>query len=309
MDKDTLSHILISDTPHFEASTEIEVYDPDEEVWNQLGSTTHTVGSLLDAINTDQLRSSWVRFVDETSRKYIRHLMNSPIDDELLNHPQVDQSTVVALADEGYMTVDALLNADDVVDIGKETGIDRNLVASISADFVDAFSTASFESDGVLSGLSPEDEFTGWHLVHETDERIVWGSDGGFRVSIASDLSDDVMIQTNTPDSDRHPWFRKGYELTLSTDDADFTAKEALAKVHTWLGENELTFEDDLTQIKHIGPATRDYFRLKYEIKSIAELSELCRKRGEMELIFGENFPEMIQSVEDVSGAVIASSQ
>lgn len=303
MNQEILSFIEVSDTPHFHPTEEIEVYDSDEEVWYQLSSTTHTVSSLLNAITSGSMESSRIRFATSTAKHYITHLMNSPIDDELLNHPQMNQERVVALANEGYMTIDALINTDDVVDIGDKTGVDRGVVASISADFVDSFSTASFDSGGVLSSLSPKNSFSGWDIDHETDEQIVWKTDGGLEISIASDLSDRVLIQSNTPNSDQHPWFRKGYEIELSAGD-DLTAEKALNRVHSWLAENELLFEDDLTQVKHIGPATRDYLAIEYGVMSFEGLRDFCEKTGEMELVFGKRAPEVKQSLENVSGGI-----
>jgi hypothetical protein len=307
MNQKMLSYIDLSDTPHFHPDEEIEVYDSDEEVWYQLSSTAYTVSSLLDAISSGVMESHWVRFATSTAKQYIIHLMNSPIDDALLTHPQMTQERVVALADEGYMTVDALINTDDVVDIGHKTGVGRGVVASISADFVDSFSTASFDSGGVLADLSPKNSFSGWDIHHETGEQIVWKTDGGLKISIASDLSDRIMIQSNTPNSDQHPWFRKGYEIELSVED-DITPNEALEWVYSWLAENELVFEDDLTAVKHIGPATRDYLAIEYGVMSFEELRDFCAKTGEMELVFGKRASEVKQSLETVSDSMTQPS-
>lgn len=82
-------------------------------------------------------------------------------------------------------------------------------------------------------------------------------------------------------------WYRKGLTPAIDTARQE-TPEAAVGVAHDWLEDHELRFEDDLTTLPGIGPATKDYLALQYEITCVEDLTQFDRDRPtEFDAVFG----------------------
>ncbi|WP_254767385.1 hypothetical protein [Salinilacihabitans rarus] len=294
-----LSFTLENYTPYFDAGIDLELYDQDEEEWFSLRSTDYSPRSLVDALENGHIKEEHVRFTEEDASAYLVHLKETGIEEQLHQERLMNRSRLVALADNDYTTTQDFLGTADPIDISKETGVERSIVSEIATNHVGGFSSAgSFGDGGPLESLSPSDDFRGWNLTTNTDNRIRWVTSGGFRLTITPTPDDSVTVTGNAPNDERHPWYRKGWSVEPDPDSI-LTPEVALDRAHEWLADHELVYSDDLAALPQIGPATRDYLALDYEITTIEGLRDFATtNRDKFDDIFGDPGRELLTALE-----------
>jgi hypothetical protein len=286
--------------PYFKPGTDLELFDGDEEEWNALFTTSHSLSTLIDALEHGTIETGHVRFADSTARDYLHHLTETGIDDRLHHENLMNRERLVAFADADYTTVEDFLGTADPMDIAKETGVDSDVVSSIATNHLDGFSTgSSFGNTGPLANLTPSDSFTGWELVESTSNRIRWVSAGRFNLTVSPAPDGSTTVSCNAPDAGRTAWYRKGYSIEAGPGD-ELTPEDALTQAHEWLENNQLEYEDDLAQLPRIGAATKDYLALEYGITSKEELRTFAEtQHDEFDEIFGSPGSELRAVLKD----------
>lgn len=288
--------------PYFNPDVDIEIYNEQEEEWEQLmvSERNLTLPTLIEVLRRDEFPVKRVRFADTTARDYLFHLTSTGFDDRLHFEDQMNRERVVKLAEAGYTEVDDFLGMADPIDIGKESGVDRDIITNIATNYLGGFSAASSfgeETEGALAGLEPSDRFSGWSLTRDSEYVIRWVSEGRFQVTISPNPDDSVALTSNLPNVDQHPFLRKGWSIGLDGIESS-RAEEVLDQAHEWLERNQLEFEDDLTEVTYIGTATRDYLGLEYGVISVSDLEEFIRTQpDEFEAIFGKNATDVRSSI------------
>lgn len=285
---DVLSFAAENRPPYFTPDIDIEVFDPDEEEWDSLRESSYSLESLIDGLAQGQVEQSHIRFAQEEVEQYLNHLIETGIDEKLHHEQLMNRSRLVAFADAGYTSTEDFLGTADPIDISRETGVDRDVVTEIATNHVSGFSTAGSFGGGPLDSLEPRDDFEGWRLTVNSDNRIRWVSDGGFRITVTPGPDGSISVTGNTPDEERHPWYRKGWSPAIGPDEK-LEPDEALDRAHEWLENHQLSFEDDLATVRQIGPATKDYLALEYDVTSFDGLHSFVDERPEeFENMFGE---------------------
>lgn len=204
---------------YFEPETDLEVFDEDEEEWYLLFETPYSLSALIEALKANEIETGNVRFEDSVARKYLDHLKETGVDDQLHHEDLMNRDRLIAFADAGYTTVDDLLGTADPIDISQDTGVDRDIVSSIATNYLDGFSSGSaFDNTGPLEELNPEDSFTGWELVEASSNRIRWVSAGRFNLTISPAPDGSTTIACNVPEAERNAWYRKGRSVEAGPD-------------------------------------------------------------------------------------------
>lgn len=271
--------------PYFDPDDDIEVFDPNEEDWEALRVTSTSLPLLIDGLEQDVIPESRIRFADSVAEEYLTHLMDGEFDEELHHEDKMNRERVVGFADAGYTSVDDLLGTDDPIDIGRETGVNRDVVSSIATNHVGGFSTGgSFGSGGPLSDLDPRDDVPGWELRRASGNIVTWVSPGRFTVEISPSPKGDVVVNRSGPRPEEHGWQRK----RPIVEGSETTGEEALEAAHQWLSAHALEYEEDLAQLPQIGLATQDYLVLAYGITTEEELRSFAEDSpDEFDSVFG----------------------
>lgn len=197
---------------YFEPETDIQLYDEEMEVWNQLSETSHTLSFLGEALKTGELETSNVRFEEPIVREYLRHLQETGVAEEFHREPLMNRERLVAFVDAGYTRGEDLIGSKDQFQISKETGIDRDVIGKIATNYLDGFSSGEIvKNTGPLGDLDPTDSFQGWELVNDSPNQIRWVSAGRFNVTVSPAPGSGVTVACNTPKAERHLWYRKGH--------------------------------------------------------------------------------------------------
>ena len=115
-----------------DGGTDIEIFDPDEEEWNLLRATSYSPPLLIGKLEDETIVVLRVRFAEPVAKEYLAHLVEGEFGDELHHEDRMNRGRVVAFADARYTSVEDLLGTDDPIDIGRETGVDRDIVSSIA---------------------------------------------------------------------------------------------------------------------------------------------------------------------------------
>lgn len=295
---DQLSFAVEERPPYFTADVDIQVHDDEEDEWKKLRETGYSIEALLTALKEDNVDSADVQFADESAKRYLSHLRETEIDPELHHEDKINRERLNALADAGYTAVEDLLGTTDAIDIGRETGIDRDIISSIATNNLDGFSSGqSFGGGGPLADLSPKASFEGWKLTRHSPNLIRWVSKGRFNVTISPVADGSTTVVCNAPESKRNSWYRKGRTIEVDSGES-LSPQKALERAHQWLAEHEIIYEDDLATHPHIGASTRDYLALGYEVVSESGLQTFAVERSdEFDRIFGANGEELRESL------------
>lgn len=297
---DSLAYYAETDADlYFSPDTEVHVYDPDEEEWNELRKTVHSLDSLLAAVNDATLPSEHVRIVPQEAERYLDNMHDGRVDRELHDDPLMTRSRLVALVEADYTSTHDLLASDDPLDISRDTGIDRDVLQTIAARYATGFSTANATETGELADLSPRDDFDGWTLaVHSPRGNLIrWTTKGRFNLTLKTGHG--ISLACNAPNPDRHAWYRKGRTVEFDAD-PDLAPEQALHEAHEWLDAHQLTLEDDLAQLPHVGLATQDYLNLAYEIATYDDLREFAHaNKTEFTAIFGTHADTVRDALDD----------
>lgn len=297
---DSLAHFVQSDADlYFSPDTEVQIYDPDEEEWNELCETGYSLTSLLSAVNKGTLPSEHVRIVPQEAERYLTIMREGRVDQELHDDPLMTRSRFVALVEADYTSTHDLLASNDPFDISRDTGIDRDVLQTIAARYATGFSTANDTDTGDLADLSPRDDFDGWTLaIHSPRGNLIrWATKGRFNLTLKAGHG--ISLACNTPNPDRHAWYRKGRIVEIDAD-PDLTPEQALHKAHQWLDAHQLTLEDDLAQLPHVGLATQDYLNLAYDIATYDDLRSFSHaNEDEFTAIFGTHTDDVRDALND----------
>jgi len=279
----------------FDPSVDLEVMDyvstasdEQEREYQRLLESQYSVTDALAEAGGDQpgpLKKSEFRIPDQTTRQYLSEMETGEIADELHNHPAVTRAVIVSLADAGYRTPgDFFSESADHIDIAKDAGLERDVVAAIAKDFVGGFTTGTEyrDTDGPFADVEFRDSFAGWTLrpVDDNDSAVQWVTEGRFNLTIKSSGSR-FSIVVNTPEDEKHPYYRKGREVLLNAEETD--VEHVFETAYEWLDEHEIPpiEETDLTDQLYVGPATHDYLVLEYGILSRSELQNFAEGNPE----------------------------
>jgi len=280
--------------PYFDPGSDLTVYNMDNEEWVPLYRTTHSLTGLISALKRGGISESHVRFRESIAKEYLEALQETDFETDLHYEELMNRDRVVALVNAGYTQTDDLIGMNDQFDIEGETGIDRDIISSISRKYLDGFSAGtSFRDEGKLDELEPRDDFTGWQLTVNSGNQIRWVSRGRFNLTMTPSADGSTILACNAPGPDRHSWYRKGRTLEVDPD-LELSPDKAIKRAHDWLERHPIEFEDDLTNLPHIGPATGDYLVLEYGIKSKSELIKFYQSQPkEFTTIFGSSGEEL----------------
>lgn len=303
--KQAVQFVRSESPPYVTPATDIELCTDDSDTissdgdWEPLWATHESIDTVLSGIESGRIATESIRFNSDLTQLYLQCLIRKDIGPRLLYDPDMNKSRLVALTTAGYTEVEDLLGMSDAMDVSKQTDIPRRVISQIATRYLDGFASASVHSHTdtqFTTSITPRDNFDGWNLVHHSPRRVRWASNGYFTVTVTDSPTTGSMITHNAPNADKHPFYRKGFDVDLPPQ-ADSSKSEAIAQAHEWLGDNQLRFTDDLAQIKHIGPATKDYLELEYDISSRTELGQLATTEPtQFEAIFGDKQTESIRN-------------
>jgi len=273
---------------YFDPETDIQLYDEEAEMWNQLSVTPYTLSSLVAALKTGKLEASNVQFTESIAREYLYHLKETGIAEEFHHETLMNRERLVAFANSGYTEGQDLIGSTDSIDISQETGIDQSTIGEIATNYLDGFSSGqAMANTGLLDELDPIDSFSGWELARTSPNKIRWVSDGRYNLTMSPVPDGSVTVTCNIPKEEDLPQRRKARSVEAGPDES-LTPQEALAQSHEWLESHQLDYKEDLTELNHIGPATRDFLALVHAVTSREELQEFERKHPDkFDSVFG----------------------
>lgn len=297
MVSDTLRALLTFANDHrpiyFDPGHDLRITQPDRETVPLLADTGYTLSTLVQGLTTGTVAPERVEFEDATAREYLHHLKETGFEDRLHHERLMNRERLVAFATAGYTTVDDLLGTADPIDIARDTGVDRSVVTDIVTNYIGGFSSAASLSDsGPLDGLEPKDSFDGWELAVASSNMIRWVSDGRFNLTISPAPNGGLAIECNIPQN-RNAWYRKGHSIEAGVDESA-PAAGVLKDAHSWLTTHQLHYTENLAQYPGIGPATRDFLALKYDITTVDGLEQFAETNPTVfNEIFGERGGEL----------------
>lgn len=300
MGTDSLYELLVyadnHDPIYFFPNADLSIYFPDDERRDVLGVTGYSLNTLVQGLESGGVESDRVAFTDNTAQKYLSHLKETGFEDRLHHAQLMSRDRLVAFADAGYTTVDDFLGSADPIDIGKDTGVDRDIITDIVGNFLDGFSTASSLGDtGPLADLTPQDSFDGWTLVTKSPHMIRWVSPGRFNLTIKPSPNGSVTVECNVPEN-QSAWYRKGYSIETSVEQAA-TPEDALEQAHSWLKKNQINYDENLSEYPQIGPSTKDYLALKYGVTTVDALETFSEDHP-------DTFSEIFGSGDDLKSSI-----
>jgi len=104
---------------YFDPETDIQLYDEEEEIWNQLSVTPYTLSSLVAALETGEIEASNVQFTESIAGEYLYHLKETGIAEEFHQETLMNRERLVAFADSGYTKGEDLIGSTDPIDISQ----------------------------------------------------------------------------------------------------------------------------------------------------------------------------------------------
>ena len=273
---------------YFNPETDIQLYDEEAETWNQLSATPYTLSSLVTALKSSEVEASNVQFAEPIAREYLHHLMETGIAEEFHREESMNRERLVAFANAGYTKGEDLVGSTGPIDISQETGINQGTISEIATNYLDGFSSGrTVANTGPLDELNPADSFSGWELARTSPNKIRWVSDGRYNLTISPVPDGSVTVTCNIPNKEESSGYRKSRSVEAGPGES-LTPQEALDRSHKWLDSHQLDYKEDLTELNHIGPVTRDFLALEYGVTSREELREFEKKHSdEFDSVFG----------------------
>jgi hypothetical protein len=272
---------------YFDPPVEVEVMAPvpegddQEREYQLLSETSYTLNSALGEAAADEpgpLAPAEFNIPDQTVKDYLELMQDGKVDDQIHNHRAMGREEIVSLTKAGYQQPsDFISESIDYIDIAKDAGVNREVVSAVAQQFIGGFSTGTELRDeaGPFAQVPLSDSFTGWSLrdCSPSDTVVRWVTEGRFNLTVK--VADDrYSVVVNTPEDEKHDYYRKGREVILDAEDT--TAKEAVKLAHDWLSSHQIPAPGDnsLVATTQIGPATRDYLALEFGIESEDDLAD-----------------------------------